>query len=67
MAFESFAEFLQMGRHGIYVWSAYGLTIFTLVAVVGVSKWRFSRWKHKMLRQIARETRQQEKLQPNGE
>ncbi len=25
MAFESFAEFLAMGRHGPYVWSAYGL------------------------------------------
>lgn len=25
MAFESFADFLAMGKHGPYVWSAYGL------------------------------------------
>lgn len=27
MAFDSFADFLAMGRHGPYVWSAYGLTL----------------------------------------
>lgn len=27
MAFESFADFLAMGRHGPYVWAAYGLTL----------------------------------------
>ena len=26
MAFDSFADFLAMGRHGLYVWSAYGVT-----------------------------------------
>jgi heme exporter protein D len=26
MAFESFADFLAMGKHGVYVWSCYGLT-----------------------------------------
>ncbi len=25
MAFESFADFWAMGRHGFYVWSAYGV------------------------------------------
>lgn len=28
MAFESFAAFLQMGSHGLYVWLSYGF--FTL-------------------------------------
>lgn len=27
MAFESFADFLAMGRHAPYVWSAYGLML----------------------------------------
>ena len=31
MAFESFADFLAMGKHGPYVWAAYGLT-FAIVA-----------------------------------
>ncbi len=26
MAFESFADFLAMGKHGPYVWAAYGVT-----------------------------------------
>ncbi|MGB0965709.1 MAG: heme exporter protein CcmD [Litorivicinus sp.] len=25
MAFESFSEFLAMGRHGVYVWSSFGI------------------------------------------
>jgi len=33
MAFESFSEFLAMGNHGFYVWFAYGLTFFVLVAL----------------------------------
>ena len=26
MQFESFEAFLQMGKHGAYVWSAYGIS-----------------------------------------
>ncbi|MAR91370.1 MAG: heme exporter protein CcmD [Pseudomonadota bacterium] len=32
MAFESFADFIAMGRHGVYVWSAYGITALVLAA-----------------------------------
>ncbi len=32
MAFDSFQAFLQMGKHGAFVWSAYGIT---LVVVAG--------------------------------
>lgn len=32
MAFESFADFLQMGRHGVYVWSAYGISLALIAA-----------------------------------
>ena len=36
MSFTSFAEFLSMGRHGVYVWSAYGLCLLVLIInVVG--------------------------------
>lgn len=31
MAFESFADFLAMGRHGLYVWMAYGVTFAIIV------------------------------------
>ena len=32
-------EFLAMGGHGIYVWSAYGLSLLTLI---GVGVWPFA-------------------------
>ena len=31
MAFESFADFLDMGGHGLYVWLCYGLGLLTIV------------------------------------
>ncbi|MED5387306.1 MAG: heme exporter protein CcmD [Pseudomonadota bacterium] len=32
MAFETFADFLAMGKHGFYVWSAYGISAFLVIA-----------------------------------
>lgn len=34
MYFESFAEFIQMGKHGPYVWSAYGISISLVIGLV---------------------------------
>lgn len=34
MAFTSFADFLAMGGHAPYVWSAWGVTLFLLLASV---------------------------------
>ncbi|UCJ15168.1 heme exporter protein CcmD [Pseudomonas sp. MM211] len=31
MSFSSFADFLAMGNHGAYVWSAYGICFAVLV------------------------------------
>ena len=31
MSFASFADFLAMGNHGAYVWSAYGICLAVLV------------------------------------
>jgi heme exporter protein D len=30
MKFDSFADFLAMGHHGLYVWSAYGICLWVL-------------------------------------
>jgi heme exporter protein D len=32
MSFNSFAEFVQMGEHGVFVWSCYGITFVVLIA-----------------------------------
>ena len=31
MNFASFSEFLAMGHHGLYVWTAYGICLMVLV------------------------------------
>ena len=33
MTFASLSEFLRMGAHGTYVWTAYGLTLAALVTI----------------------------------
>ena len=30
-SFSSFSDFIQMGEHGLFVWSCYGLTLVVLV------------------------------------
>lgn len=32
MEFETFADFIAMGKHGPYVWSAYGITLVVIIA-----------------------------------
>lgn len=33
MAFDTFFDFLAMGKHGLYVWSAYGFSVLALLAL----------------------------------
>lgn len=40
MYFDSFADFLAMGGHGLYVWLAYGVTLLTLLLWVLVQRSR---------------------------
>jgi heme exporter protein D len=32
MAFDNFADFLAMGKHGAYVWAAYGISLLVIAA-----------------------------------
>ena len=47
-AFGSFAEFLQMGKHGLYVWLSYGFflicLLFLVISLLGENK----KFKHIM-------------------
>lgn len=47
MAFDSFADFLAMGRHGVYVWSAYGVCVLALLLLI---------WQTLSMRRKARDT-----------
>ncbi len=34
MAFKSFSEFLAMGGHGPYIWTAYGVTLLLILYIL---------------------------------
>ena len=38
MYFDSFAEFLRMGDHGLYVWVAYGFTLLVLLGAFFITR-----------------------------
>lgn len=56
MFFESFADFLAMGRHGFYVWLCYGiaLLLFVLNAVQPILQ------KKKIIKEQARRLRREQ-------
>ncbi len=56
MQFESLAEFLNMGGHGRYVWSAYGLTF----AILAWNLLALRKARRQLLREEARRLRRGE-------
>jgi heme exporter protein D len=56
--FVSFTDFLQMGKHGLYVWLSYGLflTIIIYNSVVVIIQ------QHLFFKQAKRQLRRQQKL-----
>ena len=53
MSFASFGDFLAMGHHGLYVWSAYGICLLVLainVAAPVLSKRRYLQEEARRLR-----------------
>lgn len=55
MAFSSWAEFLAMGGHGLYVWLAYGssLLITLLLLVMPIIKHRQMKQNIRIRKQLA--------------
>lgn len=59
MYFESVEAFLQMGKHGPYVWSAYGISLLLITTEV-VRAWRQQQQaKQHALRLMRREQEEQ--------
>ena len=56
MSFASFGEFLSMGRHGLYVWSAYGLCLAVLAVNVAVPVLARRRYLQQEARRLRRES-----------
>jgi len=55
--FESFAEFIEMGGHGFYIWLCYGIVLASLIGHLIIARKGVERSKAKLsryYRQIAR-------------
>jgi heme exporter protein D len=55
MSFNSFAEFVAMGHHGLYVWSAYGISLLVLAINLGVPLLAKRRYLQEQARRLRRE------------
>lgn len=58
MSFDSFAEFLAMGNHGVYVWSSYGISFAILVLNVALPIFARQRYLKNEARRLRREAQQ---------
>lgn len=58
MSFNSFAEFLAMGNHGVYVWSAYGVSLAILLLNVVLPLMTRQRYFKNEARRLRREAQQ---------
>lgn len=57
MSFDSFADFLAMGRHGLFVWSAYGLFVLVLLINIALPLLSRRRYLQEQARRLRRETK----------
>ncbi|MDF5805803.1 heme exporter protein CcmD [Pseudomonas aeruginosa] len=58
MSFESFGDFLAMGHHGPYVWSAYGIGLLVLAINVAEPLLARRRYLQEEARRLRREAQQ---------
>lgn len=57
MYFDSFAALLAMGKHGAYVWSAYGLSLAVLAVNVALPILARRRYLQDEARRLRRESK----------
>ncbi|WP_271408427.1 heme exporter protein CcmD [Pseudomonas sp. Q1-7] len=55
MSFSSFTEFLAMGNHGLYVWTAYGISLAVLAVNVAMPLIARRRYLQDEARRLRRE------------
>ncbi|KAA0874766.1 heme exporter protein CcmD [Nitrincola tapanii] len=55
MSFNTFAEFLAMGGHGLYVWSCYGLGLVVLLWLIATPMLQRRRLLSDLSRRLRRE------------
>lgn len=60
MEFNSLAEFIAMGRHGLYVWLSYGLT--ALIIIYNVMQPKL--YRRRLLKEQAQRLRREKRNAP---
>ncbi|MBV2134576.1 heme exporter protein CcmD [Pseudomonas sp. MAP12] len=58
MSFESFADFFAMGKHGLYVWTSYGISLAVLALNVALPILARRRYLQDEARRLRRENKQ---------
>jgi heme exporter protein D len=55
MSFETFGDFLAMGKHGLFVWTAYGICLTVLAINVALPLLARRRYLQQEARRLRRE------------
>lgn len=55
--FASFADFLQMGKHGLYVWLSYGIGLFVILYNILSVYWDRRQFFKQAKRRLKRESK----------
>ena len=55
MYFDSLSDFINMGGHGLYVWSCYAITLLLMAASIVLPWFNLKRIRKQLSRQFARE------------
>ena len=56
MSFDSFSDFLAMGKHGVFVWSAYGVCLIVLGVNIASPLLARKRYLQQEARRLRRES-----------
>jgi len=56
MSFDSLGDFLAMGKHGLFVWSAYGICLAVLIINVALPITARRRYLQQEARRLRRES-----------
>lgn len=59
-AFENLNDFLQMGKHGFYVWLCYGLSLVVIFFNIMLYRWKKQKiYKETVIEKVRKEKQQQ--------
>lgn len=59
MYFDSLSEFLNMGGHALYVWTAFAISLLLMLLNILLPWWSLKATRLQLQRQLRREARQQ--------